>query len=417
MHVKSRTKPGSSKINENNTARPESQNSNSKRSSSKSLNNISLPLEFINSTSPEHIFISDKDGRFTYVSPADARAMGLSPKDIIGKTWEELGFLKGFEPFDAQRETVFVTGQPLAGETSFSSYDGKKNYEYILSPIFDIENSVEAVECMVRDVTESKLVTRAIQEARQYSERLIETLHEPFVVLDADMRVIQANNAFYQTFKMNPEATEWQFIYELEKHKWDIPQLRELLEDFLERNDTCKNFKITHDFSEIGQKTILINALKVYRETDRTQEILLAIKDITDLTTVETTWLETEDWLSAILNTINEAVIATDDNGIVKFMNSTAEELTGWARDDAIGRSMEMIFNIYKKVIDNVKEKSLKITSRKVKKFELENGMMLVRRDGLKLKIDGSFTIVGNDTDKLVGIVFAFQKYQKPDSK
>ncbi|MCK5560518.1 MAG: PAS domain-containing protein, partial [Thermoplasmata archaeon] len=243
------------KKNRDKTAQPNAQISDHRRRSPKSLDNISIPLEFINSSSPEHIFISDKDGRFSYVSPAGARAMGLNPDDIIGKTWNDLGFTKGSEPFDSQRQTVFVTGQPVTGETNFATYSGKKSYEYILSPIFDIDDSVEAVECMVKDVTENKCITRAIQDARQYSEILMETVHEPLLVLDADMRVIQANQSFYQTFKIKPEETEWKFIYELANNCWNIPLLHEFFEKFLSKKTVYERFEITHDFPRIGQKT------------------------------------------------------------------------------------------------------------------------------------------------------------------
>ena len=64
---------------------------------------------------------------------------------------------------------------------------------------------------------------RLAQETRVYAESIVETVREPLVVLDADLNVISANRSFYEAFKVKPDETEGQFLYDLGNREWDIP--------------------------------------------------------------------------------------------------------------------------------------------------------------------------------------------------
>jgi len=121
-----------------------------------------------------------------------------------------------------------------------------------------------------------------VQEVCKYAESIVETVHEPLVVLDANLRVISANRSFYQTFKVTAEETERQLIYRLGNHQWDIPKLRELLEDILPKKTTFDDFEVECRFPNIGRRIMLLNACRLYREADNTQAILIAIEDITE---------------------------------------------------------------------------------------------------------------------------------------
>jgi PAS domain S-box-containing protein len=128
----------------------------------------------------------------------------------------------------------------------------------------------------------SKGTDRSVQEAREYTESILDTVREPLVILDADLRVISANRSFYQIYKVTPEETKNQLIYNLGNRQWDIPRLRELLEEILPQNTVFDDFEVEHDFKTIGQRTMLLNARRVYREAKKTQMILLAIEDVTE---------------------------------------------------------------------------------------------------------------------------------------
>ncbi|MDP3778969.1 MAG: hypothetical protein Q8R30_02930 [bacterium] len=112
--------------------------------------------------------------------------------------------------------------------------------------------------------------------ALHYMTTLIEVARESFLILDGDLRVISANPTFYQHFRVLPEETENNLLYELGNGQWNIPELKKLMEGILPKKKVVKDFEVTHIFEVIGQKTILLNA----RQIDSVQLIILAMEDI-----------------------------------------------------------------------------------------------------------------------------------------
>jgi diguanylate cyclase (GGDEF)-like protein len=137
------------------------------------------------------------------------------------------------------------------------------------------------------EIEQRKQFERVIQDALEYANSIINTVHEPLVVLDADLRVISASRYFYQVFKVRPDETEMQHIYSLGNGQWDIPELRELLENILPKTACFDDFVVEQDFPVIGKRTMLLNAREVYQKAKRTKFILLAIEDITERRALE----------------------------------------------------------------------------------------------------------------------------------
>ncbi len=111
---------------------------------------------------------------------------------------------------------------------------------------------------------------------------ILGSLREPLVVLDVDLKVVTANHSFYQTFHVKPEETEGIVIYDLGNQQWNIPGLRELLEDILPQNTIFNDFEVEHTFESIGRKIMHLNARRIHGESNKTQLILLAIEDVTE---------------------------------------------------------------------------------------------------------------------------------------
>jgi PAS domain S-box-containing protein len=128
-------------------------------------------LNDILSSTPEFFFVYDQTGKYVYVNRAGAQALGLTQSDFISKTWQQLELPPEImERLDAQRATVFTTGQPITDEASFSTVDGMRDYEYTISPISDIDSNPEAVVVTVRDITEQKRASVAVSEAMAKEE-------------------------------------------------------------------------------------------------------------------------------------------------------------------------------------------------------------------------------------------------------
>ena len=127
-----------------------------------------------------------------------------------------------------------------------------------------------------------KMKELEIQDALEYTNSIINTVREPLIILYENLSVALANRSFYQTFKVEPKETEGRFIYDLGNCQWDIPKLRELLENILPKTTSFDNFKVEHNFPDIGKRIMLINACRIYLEANRTKLIILTIEDITE---------------------------------------------------------------------------------------------------------------------------------------
>ena len=126
-----------------------------------------------------------------------------------------------------------------------------------------------------------------LQNACAFAEAIVNTVREPLVVLDQDLRVVAASRSFYRTFKVGPGETEGRLLYELGDGVWDIPKLRSLLEKILPSKGAIEAgaieaYEIEHDFPGIGRRTMCLNARKVFYATGARANILLGIEDITE---------------------------------------------------------------------------------------------------------------------------------------
>jgi PAS domain S-box-containing protein len=138
---------------------------------------------------------------------------------------------------------------------------------------------------LVENSTSEILENRALN----YFQNIVETVREPLVVLDSDLRVMGASRSFYQTFNVTPEETEGRLIYELGDRQWDIPALRTLLEEILPERTQFNGFEVVHEFQRVGRRVILLNARQIVTEESNSTMILLAIEDITERKLVEET--------------------------------------------------------------------------------------------------------------------------------
>jgi chemotaxis protein methyltransferase CheR len=121
-----------------------------------------------------------------------------------------------------------------------------------------------------------------ITDGRTLAHAMVDTVRESLLVLDGNLRVVAASRSFYATFRTTPEETIGRMVYDLGTGAWNNAALRLLLERIVPEHGVMDNFEIEQLFPLIGQKTMLLNARKVFYEGDANTTMLLAIEDITD---------------------------------------------------------------------------------------------------------------------------------------
>jgi two-component sensor histidine kinase len=119
------------------------------------------------------------------------------------------------------------------------------------------------------------------RDAGTLAQAIVDTVREPLLVLDKDLRVLAASRSFYSTFQVAPSTTQGQLVYELGNGQWDIPELRLLLERIVPEHGVMNDYEVERQFPELGNRTMLLNARKVFYEGNSHTTLLLGIEDVT----------------------------------------------------------------------------------------------------------------------------------------
>jgi two-component sensor histidine kinase len=127
----------------------------------------------------------------------------------------------------------------------------------------------------------------ALADAWALAQGIVDTVREPVLVLDKELRVIAASRSFYSAFKVHPDATEGRLLYALGDGQWDIPRLRVLLEKIIPEQGVMEGYEVEHEFPGLGHRTMALNARQVFYEGGANTTILLGMEDITDRRVLE----------------------------------------------------------------------------------------------------------------------------------
>ena len=193
----------------------------------------------------------------------------------------------------------------------------------------------------------------------EYAESIINTIREPLIILDEDLRVISASRSFFETFKVIPEETEGKLIYDLGSKQWNIPKLRELLETILPKNTTFNNYRVEHYFETLGRRIILLNARQIERVKGKDKIILLAFEDITDKALAQIALEDSEERFRRLFETAIDGFILVDKmEGQIVNANPAFCQMLGYLQKEIIGKPLkELDFSITLDDIDVILEK------------------------------------------------------------
>ena len=193
---------------------------------------------------------------------------------------------------------TMIEEQATSGEQAQSDQEeAQSNIEELRSVNEELETTKEELQSANEELTtiNEELQTRNIEvsRARDFERSIVETIGNPLLVLDTDLRIQTANLAYYQFFQAAAAKTEGQLLYQMEGGQWDIPDVRILLGEVLPTNKSFNDFELQREWPKIGRKIVLLSA----RRLDHAQMILLSIVDITDRRNAEIMLRSTEDRL------------------------------------------------------------------------------------------------------------------------
>ncbi len=214
-------------------------------------------------------------------------------------------------------------------------------YSLRARPYITLENRVDGAVLLMMEINELKQSEQAVLAARNYAENTVETVRDPLLVLNASLCVESANRSFYRAFRVEPSETIGTSIYDLGNHQWDIPRLRELLEEILPHSTSIEAFQVEHDFEQLGRRIMLLDARRILDPQKKTKQILLAIEDITDRKELEQKLNASETLYRRLFETAKDGVLILDaETGKILEANPFMTDLSGYAVEEFIGKEL-----------------------------------------------------------------------------
>jgi diguanylate cyclase (GGDEF)-like protein/PAS domain S-box-containing protein len=212
----------------------------------------------------------------------------------------------------------------------------------------------------------------------EHANNIIQSTQTPFIALDKNLKVVSANPSFYSLFKVKPENTIGQLIYEMGDRQWSAPELRESLVSISLHRSSLDNYCIEHDFAFIGQRVMRLNAHRVETTQGKDLIILLAIEDITEradqlviakkekvkranaLDIAKKEKIKRADELiianeekellllklkraASVFSHTQEGIIIVDASGIIIEVNDSFSRISGYSADEVLGKSPRIL--------------------------------------------------------------------------
>jgi PAS domain S-box-containing protein len=277
------------------------------------------------------IVMVDRDLRVRRFNGAAEKLLELGPVDI----GRPVGHLRGkieTHRLEGQVRRVNDTLHAITEETQ--DVEGVW-YSVSVRPYRTLDDRIAGSVITFQDINALKRGLEASEEGRQYAEAVIETVREPLLVLDHDLRVQRATTAFYEIFLVSREETEGRLLYDLGNGQWNRPRLRELLGSALFRNAPFHDFEVEHDFPNIGRRTMRLNARRIPRRDPQQRTVLLAIEDVTERREIA------EIRYRRLFETAKDGVVVIDaETETVQDVNAYFLQLTGMPRENFVGKSV-----------------------------------------------------------------------------
>ncbi len=223
------------------------------------------------------ILMLSGDLRIRRFTPMAEQVFNLIPSDV-GRPFSDIHIDLNIPNIRALVISVIDTLLPY--EQDVQDHAGNW-FSMRIRPYRTTDNHIDGVVICLFDVNLLKRNAIALEAARSYATAIIETLHQPLIVLNAELQVITANRAFYQIFQMHPPQTEHQSIFALGNGDWDTPRMRSLLNETLFMDISIQDYEVTQNFAQLGDRTMLLNACRI-EQGNVGQMILIAIEDITE---------------------------------------------------------------------------------------------------------------------------------------
>lgn len=370
-------------------------------------------LAAIVQSSDDAIIAKNLDGVIQSCNAAAERLFGYKAEELIGQS------VRILIPPDRQKEEDEILAAIRRGDRvdhfeTIRLAKGGRPVDILLtvSPIRDASGTIVGVSKVARDISERKRVAAALAAQQEWFRVTLASIGDGIIAADADGRVTYMNGVAEALTGWasnestgRPLADVFQIVNERTREPVQNPA------GLVFRSGRIVGLAnhtvlISRDGTE---RPIADSAAPIVDDNGRTLGVVLVFRDFTEQRRAEEAIAEQREWLETTLESIGDAVIATDVRGRIVFMNPVAEHLTGWKTDDARDRPCTDIFKIVNEQTRRTVENPVTRVLRDGVVVGLANHTLLIAVDGTERPIDDSGAPIRNRDGRIVGVVLVFR--------
>jgi two-component system, chemotaxis family, CheB/CheR fusion protein len=304
------------------------------RSRNQELNQVNNDLNNLIGSVNVPIVMLGNDLRIRKFTPSAAKLMEFKPQDVGLAIVDTHSFLNARE-LELMAREVIISVVPVGKEVQ--DRDGRW-YVLKILPYRTSDNRIDGAVLVLTDIDDSKRAQEQLKELAAFTGSIVATVREPILILDKDLRIQSVNAAFYQTFGGTPQDTEYHLIYTVGQGRWNIPELRTLLEDIIPQQSSFQDFEVEIDVQGNGRRVFKLNARLLAREENGKKLILLAFEDFTEN---REALRSSEERYRMLFETAYDMVLMLDAaTGRILGANPSASKLSGFPRNELLGKGL-----------------------------------------------------------------------------
>ena len=356
-----------------------------------------------------------KTNLLTYVNKAWEKITGYNSSEVTNKKTALILDAVRNNPEQKKRLISSVkSGNAFQEEMVWKTKYGKDIIVDVLSmPLYE-DGKIVSWFNTIRDITEKKKTETELETEKKFLKSIIDLNPYAIQIHDKNGHYISGNKAFFKMFKIAPPP-EYNFFEDPIATK----------AGFHEKNLTVREGKV-HKAHEMWYNLHWLDPkfpdkLMCFRSSvfpimdhdNKLDKIVIMYEDITNEKIAEKDLVESENKLSTTLKSIGDAVIVTDIDSKIIFINHAAQKLTNWSENEAVNQPLIKVFDIFNEGTGNKIENPVTSVIRGGKVVGLGNHTVLISKNGKKLSIEDSAAPVMDDKGKIVGVVLVFHDVTK----
>ncbi|QVL34115.1 PAS domain S-box protein [Telmatocola sphagniphila] len=293
------------------------------------------------------ILVVDRAGQIRLVNSVAEKLTGWSRSEAIGQPINLVFRIEreaNGEPITDVLVEVLLTGMPqqLSDHTVLIGRNQSRcRIDHGTSPVRNSDQQVVGAVLFFCDVSDRQRIAQAVEDARVFAEGIVQTVREPLLVLDSELRVRLANRAFYNTFRLTPAETESKSLFTLGDQPWEIPELRTLLQRIVSEGSHFDDFIVEHEFQKLGRRTMVLNARRLPGKSFSPGLVLLSIEDATHRQQANEALAVSETRYRRLFETAQDGILLVHPRDRKIFdANPFLTDLLGYSHSDLVGKEL-----------------------------------------------------------------------------